>query len=295
MKLINIKLANFRGFHNESEISFGPHLTVLFGRNGFGKSTVMDAFEWLLHGQILRYVGDEEGRKEDYVKHVDAEQEPYVEASIEDQGQVWVLRRERRSKERSELRVQAANGSWLPSAQAHDFLSRLDADIRSDPARSFVFSEPFVAYHLLGQQSIQDFVQSDPRERYELLAPIIGVERYVRLTEALLQSRRTLSVELEAVDRTLNATKEEKSAFQQIDGTLKSPEDQIAVKLPASQEWLDDQFRIIRDNAPTFLRERLPQRLPRDFGESLNALEQILPSTVFWISARQKELEDGGG
>jgi DNA repair exonuclease SbcCD ATPase subunit len=291
VKLNRIKLANFRGFHDEAEISFGPHLTVLFGRNGFGKSTVMDAFEWLLHGQIQRYLGDEEGRKEDYVKHVDARQEPWVEVSISDTEQDWILKRERRSKERSELRVRASNGPWMTSDRALEFLTRIDGDVRADSGKTFAFSEPFVGYHLLGQQSIQAFVQADPRTRYARLAPIVGVERYVKLTEVLLQSRRMLSIEMDSVDRLFSAKTDEISALESVRTTL-LPDDQIGTKIPASQEWLSDHFATLRANAPLFLRERLPQQLSKDFEASLNMLEQILPSTLFWISARQKELED---
>jgi putative ATP-dependent endonuclease of OLD family len=45
MKLIRVKLQNFRCYKEEITISFDQHLTALVGRNDVGKSTIMDALD----------------------------------------------------------------------------------------------------------------------------------------------------------------------------------------------------------------------------------------------------------
>src|SRR5208282_2609705 len=95
MKLNSLSADNFRGFLDHQHIPFGPHVTILIGPNGFGKSTVIDALEWLLTGQLERYVGSDEGRREDYIRHVDARNDPLVEASFVVDGREVTMRRQR--------------------------------------------------------------------------------------------------------------------------------------------------------------------------------------------------------
>ncbi|MBD2156151.1 AAA family ATPase [Leptolyngbya sp. FACHB-16] len=55
MKLLSIKLFNFRQFWGEVEISLagqpGRSVTVIHGSNGAGKTTLLNAFTWVLYGQ----------------------------------------------------------------------------------------------------------------------------------------------------------------------------------------------------------------------------------------------------
>ena len=47
MKLINLKLRNFKGI-KEFELALGGESQAIFGDNGTGKTTLFDAFTWLL-------------------------------------------------------------------------------------------------------------------------------------------------------------------------------------------------------------------------------------------------------
>lgn len=50
MKLIRMKLENFKGI-KKAEFNFGGYDANIFGANGTGKTTVFDAFTWLLFGK----------------------------------------------------------------------------------------------------------------------------------------------------------------------------------------------------------------------------------------------------
>ena len=67
--LKRISLLNFKGVRN-LEVSFSPELTVLRGANGTGKTTVFDAFTWLLFGK------DSHDRKDFNVKTLDSDNKP---------------------------------------------------------------------------------------------------------------------------------------------------------------------------------------------------------------------------
>jgi chromosome segregation protein len=55
MKIAFVEVAGFRGFKDKSRFEFPTGFVVLAGRNGVGKSTVMDAIEFALTGTINKY------------------------------------------------------------------------------------------------------------------------------------------------------------------------------------------------------------------------------------------------
>ncbi len=56
MKIDMIEVAGFRGFRDFARIPFGSSFTVIEGANGAGKSTICDALEFCLTGELTKYV-----------------------------------------------------------------------------------------------------------------------------------------------------------------------------------------------------------------------------------------------
>lgn len=54
MKIKKILLYNFKNFRHETVIDFSDNITFLVGPNGFGKTTIFDAIELGLTGNISR-------------------------------------------------------------------------------------------------------------------------------------------------------------------------------------------------------------------------------------------------
>ena len=50
MRIRSITLQGFRGFNEERTIQFHDHLTLIYAPNSYGKTSVSEAFEWLLYG-----------------------------------------------------------------------------------------------------------------------------------------------------------------------------------------------------------------------------------------------------
>lgn len=63
MRLSYIELAGFRGFRERIRLKVPRGFLVISGRNGSGKSTVIDAIEFLLTGTIDKYVAETGGRE----------------------------------------------------------------------------------------------------------------------------------------------------------------------------------------------------------------------------------------
>jgi DNA repair exonuclease SbcCD ATPase subunit len=55
MKISYVELAGFRGFKEKVRFEFPKGFAVLTGRNGVGKSTVLDAIDFVLSGTIAKY------------------------------------------------------------------------------------------------------------------------------------------------------------------------------------------------------------------------------------------------
>ena len=57
--LEKLKIKGFRSYKSETEVTFsaGPGLTIIVGPNGLGKSTLFDAVEWGLTGELRRLNG----------------------------------------------------------------------------------------------------------------------------------------------------------------------------------------------------------------------------------------------
>ena len=63
VKMERIRLTAFRGVPGELQLDFTSPLTIIYAPNGTGKSSVIDAAEWLLTGEVKRLGGLLEERR----------------------------------------------------------------------------------------------------------------------------------------------------------------------------------------------------------------------------------------
>ncbi|MEM5831274.1 MAG: AAA family ATPase [candidate division WOR-3 bacterium] len=83
MKIKTLKVKGFRGFLKESEFDFAP-VTILFGPNGTGKSSTLNAIEWCLWGR--KCMGKDTGIREriDWeIKNRYTMENPFVEINFD--------------------------------------------------------------------------------------------------------------------------------------------------------------------------------------------------------------------
>lgn len=110
MRLSFVNLCGFRGFQTPVRIDFAEDFTIIDGRNGVGKSTVFDAIEFALTGELGRYRDVKSLRESasDYVWWVgdgDAPGERFVEVGfIDSEGEISVRRTPLGLENETELR-----------------------------------------------------------------------------------------------------------------------------------------------------------------------------------------------
>ncbi|APV45065.1 AAA domain-containing protein [Dehalogenimonas formicexedens] len=54
MKIDTVTIRGFRGFNGERPIHFHPSLTLIYGPNSYGKTSITEAVEWLLYGSTSK-------------------------------------------------------------------------------------------------------------------------------------------------------------------------------------------------------------------------------------------------
>jgi len=89
MKIKTLKVKGFRGFTKEKEFDFAP-VTILFGPNGTGKSSTLNAIEWCLWGR--KCVGKDTGIREriDWeIKNRNTSENPSVEIVFDNGEKSW--------------------------------------------------------------------------------------------------------------------------------------------------------------------------------------------------------------
>ena len=90
MKIKNIIIQGFRGFNEERNIDFHDHLTLIHAPNSYGKTSISEAFEWLLYGVTSKV--EKADSKEEYKgsyrnRHLLESLTPFVKATFVDDNE----------------------------------------------------------------------------------------------------------------------------------------------------------------------------------------------------------------
>jgi DNA repair exonuclease SbcCD ATPase subunit len=180
MRIEELAIANFRGFCDERRVPMPANVVILRGPNGSGKTSFVDAIQWLLLGDVQRFQAGALRTGEDYLTNRYASGPPFVEARLlgGDGERVRVTRRGvgKSMQVQVDLPQQApiigpeaqqwlnsTMGSGLPGQEKLDFMRR----------------------YLLQQDDMREFLGADTKERYQFIAALSGMERLTNLESQL--------------------------------------------------------------------------------------------------------------
>jgi exonuclease SbcC len=189
-----VKLKGFLCYKEEQEISFDGNasLWMLSGLNGSGKSSVFDGVTYALFGH---HRGGSQNAVELINKDCDS---LLVEFDFQLDGKAYRAKRTYRRTARGGgsgtqqlFAYEAggnAHGGWAPVADTHlreGFRAWVDQNIGLN-------YETFTSSVLLLQGKAEKLLDSSPSGRHQVLAGIVGLERYKELHERAVQQRRRL-------------------------------------------------------------------------------------------------------
>lgn len=180
MKIKKIEIGNFRNYYGVHSFNLDKKVTILFGENGYGKSSFFDAIEWCITNEIDRFKaqldGEEKFTNYDCVNNLARqEEEPNCYVSIyydnyrlhrkynvsKNHTGVFLYKYEDQSE------VIVAQGQ----KNVENELYKYKESIKSGGARLIKHS------YVLSQDQITNFIRSNPRERFDALASIMGINK----------------------------------------------------------------------------------------------------------------------
>lgn len=188
MRIKELNIRNFRIFKGDYKLDFqDKNLIIIYGNNGNGKSTMFDAIEWAITGELLRYKGSTERSKFNYIfnnKVYGTEAcEVFVEIIFNNDGKEIKIKRlckcNRNGKNpKTTIFINDKDyGEQEGSQRIREIIVKSSEN--QDVLDRGKFRDMFSATQLLSQDEIADFVSSKkPSDRLSVMEKILGVDRY---------------------------------------------------------------------------------------------------------------------
>ncbi|HEX3504106.1 MAG TPA: AAA family ATPase [Xanthobacteraceae bacterium] len=167
MRLLNLKIRNFRGFGNtDADISLEGDLLIFYGPNGFGKTSLAEAIEWLFYGTTKRRLRGDNYSRSEYANsfaNIHGGTPCEVTATVNVGDRHYVLTRRLTQNESSETFVEGIAASF--------------ASININPLEA--------VYPVVAQHGLQTFVHSKPKDRRDAICAALGLDELTALKNAL--------------------------------------------------------------------------------------------------------------
>lgn len=203
---IQLTLRNFLSYRDTAELDLtGLHLACISGSNGVGKSTILEAMTWALFGKS-RVKSDDDIVNRDAAAKGQAAEVSFV---FELEGAVYRVIRRKAPRKTTELEfnvrgADVAGDRWQVKTEARvrdtereiEKLLRMDYDV-------------FTNASFLLQGKADEFTANSPARRKQILAEILGVQRWDEYKDLATEHRKEVQVEVMAVDRQIGEAEAE--------------------------------------------------------------------------------------
>jgi hypothetical protein len=276
MRLERIIVQAFRGYPSRADVVLSGDVVLLSGENGTGKTSLTEAFEWVLFGSIVRKErsktrGEYQGSSWIRSVHAPSDLETYAEISLSNGAKQHVVRR---------VLVGNATELTIDGEPA--------SDVRVLGIRTEDAFRPF-----LGQCEIQALIDSEQQSRWEQLSAILGFAGFGQLRERL----QRLRTDTDSDPRVKRLRERVRRAVQPLsaagtDPLECSPDDlrgraAAFLKLGSAATWSRVREKAQRELDALLVRDRRPPGLdvlavgPRDLASaasrSAGAVRELVP------------------
>jgi exonuclease SbcC len=193
VRLKSVEIKNFRAYRKTQLFDIGEHITVLYGPNGFGKTSFFDAIDFAITGGIGRFRSASETRFAKAVRHLDSAGEQSVvtlrfasgdavhqiERRIDNPARALL---DRQRSDRKRILTEISGGS-IPGSDRVENIINL-----------------FRATHLFTQEDpelMRDF-QASCGLPEEVVSRMLAFEDYTNAVKKMTEVRNALSREIES-------------------------------------------------------------------------------------------------
>ena len=184
-RLKELEINNFRAYSGNYKFDLDADLVILYGPNGFGKTSLFDAIDFVCTGGVARFderFGRKVDRLKNALKHLDSlENDSFVKAAVSTNGGERVI--ERYIKDRTKTYIDGATKNRRETLKILTGLLEELPDLRIEN-----FVRLFRATHLFGQeyQSLTSEFRHDSMLPKNIVSRMLAFEDYV---EAIKKTR----------------------------------------------------------------------------------------------------------
>lgn len=191
IRLKQVIIKNFRNFQGTHQFDFSKDVTIFLGDNGNGKSSVFDAIQWCLTGNVERFKN---------VSSADIMKSVLINKNS-DECAVEIIFTTNLSLKRvapryGNIRVSCNDGNEIVRGdkKVKEYIEGL---FKNSKGGKFDIQE-FLKSSLLAQDQVLDFISSDTaNDRYRVLSSILGMNEITNLKENYEKVRSLLDNEME--------------------------------------------------------------------------------------------------
>jgi len=178
-RIRSIRLQGFRGFDKPEEIALSDDVTLLYGENGSGKSSLLQAIEWAMTGSIPYMKGGDFTREDAIVNLFTKSKRAAVELSLQNEGAPVTIRRTRKMGTRTSAGKQPLELKIGDKALTED-----EAEAKLEQILNISLKE-FPQNKYLHQETLRDILQAKPEERTQAIDKLIGTYEVREFTRTL--------------------------------------------------------------------------------------------------------------
>lgn len=237
MKIKSLTICGFRGFSKETFFQFNDaKIILLYGPNGHGKTSVFDAIEWGLTGEIHRFhLATDERNRTRFIRnlHIDQNQETYVEIELvtRENGKIYKVKRicTARNQDSTDygkhsleiLLPEILNGRLIyKDEDAEKILKVLLVENawreKVDASRGLHLT------HILGQEKLNEFLRGmKDGDRYDSLSLLFGTEHFIKYREIYTELNKKISEHSLQIDGQISEEKRKQEELIKSIGQLR--------------------------------------------------------------------------
>jgi len=176
--LKSLELQSFRGYNKKRTFDLDARLVVVYGRNGTGKTSLCDAIQWLITGQLSRFRAgspDSSAEAPHPIVNVNSEGCPTVQATVAvGPAHDMQIIRTGDADGATSLTIDGQSGFRQAEGIKQILNARVPPHLRPERLRDL-----FKQYHLLEQHASRCFIENMlPNERYEALSYMVGTHDF---------------------------------------------------------------------------------------------------------------------
>lgn len=224
MKIKQLNIENFRCFKGNNSFHMDEKTIILYGENGYGKSSFFDAIEWCLTGTVDRFrQPGEKGVNKSIILNRLAEEGETCSVELKIDG-INLRRSFNKIEKPREVVFIKDNLTNKILAQGKESVEKyIGEHIAEKTANKKLLSTLLKKSHILSQDQITDFVLRDnPKDRFNSLADIMGYRQIMNLAENLKKIddvlKHNIKQENESISTYENVIHEKVQEKVEIDG-----------------------------------------------------------------------------